>query len=340
MGVGEIGMTQGMYQVAWRPYRRLFQQPLVTQHGTWRERRGLWIRLMRDGRVGWGEIAPLPGFGSETLEEAIAFCRHLPPRCSETELRHIPDDLPACQFGLGMALEQWLLPVPLYPPQWDCCQLLPTGERSLSITGQSGRTYKWKIGVADVGQELAWFEQWVEGWPEGARLRLDANGGLDEAAAQRWLSLCDRLNAQREVPLVEFLEQPLPADQVAVMQRLGDRYATPIALDESVGTLAQLAACHAQGWRGIVVLKPAIAGSPHHIRQACQGLGLAVVWSSVFETALTQQFIAHRIVPTMEGDRAVGFGVNHWLQGGVFAQFDGEALWSHLPAPPLSLPTA
>jgi len=36
-------------------------------------REGVLMRLEREnGRVGWGEVAPLPGFSNETLEEAIA----------------------------------------------------------------------------------------------------------------------------------------------------------------------------------------------------------------------------------------------------------------------------
>ena len=35
-------------------------------------REGAFIRLeTKNGRVGWGEVAPLPGFSKETLEEAI-----------------------------------------------------------------------------------------------------------------------------------------------------------------------------------------------------------------------------------------------------------------------------
>ena len=35
-------------------------------------REGVLIRLeSENGRVGWGEVAPLPGFSQETLEEAI-----------------------------------------------------------------------------------------------------------------------------------------------------------------------------------------------------------------------------------------------------------------------------
>ncbi len=62
-------------QFEYRHYDRPFRQPLRTHHGTWERRKGIIVRLQIDpGVVGWGEIAPLPDFGTETLDEAIAFC--------------------------------------------------------------------------------------------------------------------------------------------------------------------------------------------------------------------------------------------------------------------------
>ncbi|MEO0948813.1 MAG: o-succinylbenzoate synthase, partial [Cyanobacteria bacterium J06641_5] len=58
-----------------RPYCRAFRQPLRTHHGIWEKRQGAIVRLETDtGRVGWGEIAPLPSFGSETLAAALQLC--------------------------------------------------------------------------------------------------------------------------------------------------------------------------------------------------------------------------------------------------------------------------
>jgi hypothetical protein len=54
------------------------------------------------------------------------------------------------------------------------------------------------------------------------------------------------------------------------MLEMNTQYSTPIALDESVATLDQLEACYQRGWRGIFVIKVAIAGSPKRLRQLCQ----------------------------------------------------------------------
>jgi L-alanine-DL-glutamate epimerase-like enolase superfamily enzyme len=52
-------------------------RPLATAHGTISRREGIWVRLVDDaGHVGFGEAAPLPGFGLETLAETSTALEH------------------------------------------------------------------------------------------------------------------------------------------------------------------------------------------------------------------------------------------------------------------------
>lgn len=305
------------YLFAFRPYRRSFRSPLQTSHGTWGVREGILLRLVGpDDRVGYGEIAPLPWFGSETLEAALDFCQHCPPQIAPEHLGAIPDRLPACQFGFESAWADLESEGNPEEPPLPHCALLPTGATALhhwqSLWAQGYRTFKWKIGVAPLGEELAQFRQLVTALPTGAKLRLDANGGLDRSQAETWLEACESCP-------IEFLEQPLSIDQLDSMVELSQHYPTPLALDESVATLAQLEACHDRGWRGLFVVKPAIVGSPSRLRQFCQRHQPDLVFSSVFETAIGRR-TALQLAADLSPDRAVGFGTDHWLE----------------PAPPLS----
>ena len=58
------------YTLHLKPYHRPFQKPLETAHGVWSIRNGLLVGLQQGDAIGWGEVAPLPWFGTETLEEA------------------------------------------------------------------------------------------------------------------------------------------------------------------------------------------------------------------------------------------------------------------------------
>ena len=94
-----------MMQLAFRPYCRPFQQPLQTAHGLWPQREGLILRLANEsGQVSFGEIAPIPWFGTETLAQAHAFCQQWPTRFPAAQILKIPNTLPACQFGFAAGL--------------------------------------------------------------------------------------------------------------------------------------------------------------------------------------------------------------------------------------------
>lgn len=320
------------YRFEVRPYRRAFRRSLHTHHGEWRDRTGLVLKLTNaEGVVSFGEIAPVPWFGSEGLDEALAFCLTLPPEMGPDEMSAIPPTLPACQFGIEMA---WQMQQPSRLPAGEALPLpistlLPTGAAALeswpAFWQRGSRTFKWKIGVADFTDERSLLLKLVQALPPEAQLRLDANGGLCEDTACRWLELCESLNP------IEFVEQPLPPTELDTLLALSRQFSTPLALDESVATLTQLEACIAQGWSGLVVLKPAIAGSPQRLCQICQQAGLDVVWSSVFEGAIARQFIQTRLIPSVGGrGRAIGFGIDHWFAPSVWDDLDFERLWQSL----------
>lgn len=312
MEVSEVE-TPLTYCLEVRPYQYRFRQPLNTYHGVWAVREGALVRLSdNQGREGWGEIAPLPWFGSETLEEAISWCKNYGSAVTSAEITAIPAHLPACQFALESALERCLQPLSArqLPPQ-QYSYLLPAGARALQawqpLWEAGGRTFKWKIGVEAAAVELEVFDRLVNGLPAGAKLRLDANGGLTLATAREWLAVAAQTGR------VEFIEQPLPPEEFEAMLRLGDSSEIPLALDESVATLCQLQDCHSRGWRGIFVIKAAIAGSPQRLRQFFQSHPLDAVFSSVFETAIGRQAALHLAAELGNPHRAVGFGIDNWF---------------------------
>jgi O-succinylbenzoate synthase len=302
-----------------RPYRRQFIQPLKTAHGLWSWRQGLLVQLKTSqGQVGYGEIAPIPWFGSETLAEAVAFCQALG---KEWRPEPWPNGLPATQFGLECALVDLAGEMTLAenePASADICGLLPAGEAALEIARQriarGHRTLKWKIGVHATTAEIHWLGWLIEALPRDTHLRLDANGGLRLDQAEQWLTACDRINTDGRVAAIEYLEQPLPHEQLEAMKALAAGYQTAIALDESVATLAHLEDCWASGWRGVMVVKPAIAGSPQRLQTFCQTHHPRLVFSSAFETGVGRRAalaLAHRCSPPPAP--ALGFDTQGWF---------------------------
>ncbi|MFM7470934.1 MAG: o-succinylbenzoate synthase [Nodosilinea sp.] len=271
-------------------YRRRWRQPLHTAHGVWRWRQGLLVRLENDwGRVGYGEIAPLPWFGSETLTMAQDFCTHLGPTLTVEEIEGIPDCLPATQFALASALEQiqTITPVPRVSMA-SHCHLLPSGETAMEawrpLWRKGIRTFKLKLGLERLAIEMALVQALVAALPAAGHLRLDANGGLSLTAARQWLTLCDRLQAIPDRCRIDYLEQPLPPTEAPRLWSLAQSFSTPVALDESVATYQHLEEFCRLGWPGPLIVKPAIAGFPQRLRQIWTQYLPPLIFSSVFET--------------------------------------------------------
>lgn len=328
------------YRFEFRAYRRPFRRTLKTSHGAWKYREGIILKFTDDrGCIGFGEIAPLPWFGTETQAQAVSFCMQLPQRLSEHNVFAILPTLPACKFGFEVALNNLArnlttghLTAELETDQYSA--LLPTGQAALSawptLWALGHRTFKWKIGVAPVAVELAWLHRLMAQLPLGAKLRLDANGGLDELAAHRWLDQCDRLGHR-----IEFIEQPLPPSHFDDLVKLAHRYQTPIALDESVTTLEQLKSHYFRGWRGIYVVKAAILGSPSRLKQFCADYPIDVVVSSVFETDIGRQALIDLTLEIADvlpnaPHRVMGLGTQQWLPNDGLDDPDWEALWQRL----------
>ncbi|MBG1240350.1 o-succinylbenzoate synthase [Nostoc sp. NZL] len=320
------------YQFKFRPYQRKFLRSLTTNHGKWDIREGIILRLTDEsGKLGWGEIAPISWFGSETLEQALDFCRQLPVEITDEIIFSIPDELPACQFGFESA-QEWGSEFLSMPHAQSFSALLAAGEAAVNqweTLWQKGyRTFKWKIGVYAIAHELEIFESLIQTLPAFTKLRLDANGGLTYEEANLWLRTCDNLKANAELPIeIEFIEQPLPVEQFQQMLELSTSYETAIALDESVATLGQLAACYQQGWRGIFVIKPGIVGSPSRLRKFCHQHQIDTVFSSVFETAIARLAALKLAAELSQNNRAIGFGIDHFFEQ---EETWFQSLWNNL----------
>jgi O-succinylbenzoate synthase len=166
---------------------------------------------------------------------------------------------------------------------------------------------------------------------------LDANGAWDRRSAQKWLERC----AERPV---EFVEQPAAPDDVDTLLGLADDYPVTLALDESVTGLAAAREWLGRGWRGVFVIKPALAGPLDELAAWAAQTKADIVLSSAIETALGRAAILRFVFAHELTKRALGFGVGEifgarlWdgpmvgplLDAGWCDGVDTEELWNAL----------
>ena len=290
-------------QISVKPYRRAFRQPLRTAHGEWAIREGFLVRVEQEGRVGYGEVAPLPKFGSETLAEATAFLEQL---VSQPEIA-APANLPCCAFALSAAqivtergsfysLENGAAPyqsaprfsssrVVVPPRDYSVSALLPSGSTALRLADEKSkagyRSMKWKIGVEPIAKEITTARSLLDSLPSTVRLRFDANAGLVASELEKWLEFLIPYRSR-----VDFIEQPLACGQEALMADYMAATGICIALDESLNGSDRERWLEPNAWAGALVIKAPLMGELSQLADRLTPVAERVVLSSVFETGI------------------------------------------------------
>lgn len=302
-----------------RRYRLPFRAAVRTAHGVWAEREGLLVRLEDEsGAVGFGEAAPIPWFGTETVDEAEAALKEIGGEANEEVLEAVPKALGCLKHALQQAQAEFRVrDTGNNAEHLGVAALLPAGRTALGLVepkAETGfRVFKWKVGVADAGDELAMLDDLCARLPDGSKLRLDANGAWDRRTAERWLARC----AERPV---EFVEQPCLKDDVLL--GLAEDFPTPLALDESLVGEPDIERWLGAGWRGVFVVKHALLADPTATLARLAAAKATVVFSSALETALGARAALRAALAWPGERRALGFGVWPLFQD---ARFDGPA---------------
>jgi L-Ala-D/L-Glu epimerase len=234
------------------------REPFVTAGGVVTARDLVLLRLEgSDGTVGWGEAAPFEPYDGVPLERAIAALsggggRRPPQARAAEEMARL--DLEARQEGRPLAEPaKDALPVnmtlPAGPPE-------EVAARAREGLGAGYACFKLKVGLPDDADRVAAVREAVGPWPA---LRVDANRAwsLEQAVAS--------IRAMEDHDL-EFVEQPCRS--LEDLRQVRGRVSTPIAADESVGSLravrraVELEACD------VVNVKLATAGGFTAAREA------------------------------------------------------------------------
>lgn len=313
-------------QLCWRPFELLLPQPLQTAQGVVAARRGWLLRLSTaDGRVGWGEAAPLTG-ALTPLASAIEVLGRAHDRAAlEDRLPSLP---PVLAFALGAALAELDgLPLLGWLSAPASAELLPAGEAALEVLERwlaispaiTSPTFKWKVAVEDDARERAVLEQLLLRLPKAAWLRLDANGGWDRCTALAWAK---RLEAE---PRLQWLEQPLAPDDGAGLRELTRRYpGIPIALDEALALQPALR----QSWSGWQVRRPSQDGDPRPLLEALERGVPRLMLSTGFETGIGRRWLEHLAALQARGPTPVAPGLAPgWQPTGDLGADDPQRVW-------------
>ncbi len=246
--------------------RTPLKHPYVLSFGVVRALESVIARVTSSTHEGWGESTPLPGYSCDALGDVHAFCKALSPSLVDSpidEALHICESVDPSQRALStplvIALEdlsgrmgEHAKLAPLYAP--GRAERVPlVGIVSTTDPGVANeqahhqfragfRSIKIKIALPDVDptRDAAVCRAVREQCGQNVALRVDANQGYSYSQALAFLS------ETRDLGLA-LLEQPFAPDAWDLQQRLHQEQAgTPLMLDESIVTAADLDTCIAR----------------------------------------------------------------------------------------------
>jgi O-succinylbenzoate synthase len=307
----------------WR-YRTRLTEPVEIRPGTVLEtRESLLLSLhAEDGRVGWGEAAPLPGFSRETFDEvAVAAARLVryiaetrptvsPAGLTEIETGDSIFDLPSLQFALSTAAESLVghkhgdeRAVPVSRLLQGATSDIPT--RAADYVRRGFRALKLKVGRRSVEEDIRLLRAVAGAFDGGVELRVDANRSWSWSQALRFAE------GVRDV-CVAYVEEPL--QDVDRLAELADTWDLPIALDESVHDIMSASTWSIPAYAEAIIVKPTLVG--HRMRalvEAARGQGVRTILSACYETGLGTAAVVRAAMQTGSPVPAVGVGTIAWL---------------------------
>ena len=265
------------------------------------------------GEIGWGEAPSAPTMTGDTLGGLVAAVRdHLAPlliaKDARADHRVLLQRSLVGNTGAHSAVEMALLDLvgrasskrlidlvarPLrarVAPMWLLGNATPEQDiaEAKEKQAQGFDFFKLKIGVKPIAAEIAAAHAIRKALPD-ATLCADANCGLTLAAARRYAE------RTRDADLA-FIEQPLPADDMAGLKALARGTKTPIGMDESIQSLADIEAVNRAGAKGVSLkliklggLRDAVAAG-----KLCRKLGLRInVAAKIAETSIGTAAAVH-----------------------------------------------
>lgn len=295
-------------------YRLPLARTLYLKNESYLEREGGVLCLESEsGHKGWGEIAPLPGFSKESLEEAFAQStslavrlKGLPVRASLSAVDEFVDSLdlkllPSVRVGLESAMlylaaeiEHRAVSFINTTPSSETVPLngLLTGSeddilrQSTLLVNQGYRAIKLKIGRQSLEEDIALVYRVHARLGGKATLRLDANRAWTLEQALTFGKAVEALE-------IEYVEEPLQDSDE--LPELAKHWRHPVALDESL-VEPEPETCERFGGLKAIILKPTLLGGFTRAlawSKWAEANSVMPVVSSSFETDLGLTMLGH-----------------------------------------------
>ncbi len=305
-----------------------FQVPMdagvVLRERRLKTRDGLLVRLTDGGKQGLGEISPLPGFSTETVDDALSVAQTWLQAWQTGAQTELPE-MPSVAFGLSCALAEISGELP-QAADYRAAPLCTGDPDELfamleAIPGE--KIAKVKVGLYEAVRDGMVVNLLLEAMPD-LRLRLDANRAWTPLKAQQFAKY---VNPDFR-PRIAFIEEPCKTREQS--REFARETGIAIAWDESLREPDFEFA--AEPGLSAVVIKPTLTGSLAKVRlqvEQAHALGLTAVISSSIESSLGLTQLA-RIAAWLTPQTLPGLDTLSLMQAQLVREWPGSPLpcWS------------
>ena len=323
-------------ELKYHPYELKLSAPFETSKGKITTRKGFIISLeSSSGKIGIGDVCPLPDFGSETYEEAEMRIGNLKIEL-KVEIEDFKNSLkyflidhnsyPALKHGL----EQAIINLICSEKRTSVSQLLnlklkreikvnaamgflkpkKAASRALQFVNEGFKTIKVKIGRNNFDEDLDVIASIRKAVGDEIKLRIDSNGkwSVDEAET--------KLNRLMEFSL-EYAEQPV--NSIDEFKVLKEKTSIPVAADESIRNIETAESFLESKAINFIILKPMMLGGlipTLEIIELAEKNSVIPVVTSSFESAVGR---ANAVIAasTVKSDIAHGLSVSRYFENDI-----------------------
>jgi o-succinylbenzoate synthase len=299
-------------EIQWQTYRLPYLHNFYTAHGVLNTREGVIVQVTtRDGVTGIGEIAPLPTFSGGRLSDACSLLPEMDGHLYHRTLFEALEILSAEKVstknastlcGLEIAIFDALgktkdcsVSTLLAPSTFTPRDVVPVNavigakatmaaaETALNAKKNGFQCVKLKVGLGlSINEEVERIATVRDAIGPTMHLRLDANEAWQLEEATAILSQCTPYD-------IQYIEQPLNAQDLVGMHSLRQEIPIPIAIDEAVHDLESVYRVLDHEVADILIIKPQLAGGLRIAQQmirASSERGVGCVITSTIEAGI------------------------------------------------------
>ncbi len=313
-------VIHSMRSVTLYSYSLPMEAGIILRNQRLKTRDGLVVCLKEDDKQGWGEIAPLPEFSQETLEQATQSALAWLKTWAAGQEIELPQ-MPSVAFGLSCALAELdgSLPDAVDYQKAPLCTGDPDELLDVLNSMPGKKVTKIKVGLYEAIRDGIIVNMFLEAIPD-LHVRLDANRSWKLEKAMKFVSYIKPELKNR----IDFIEEPCRTPDES--REYAKQSGLALAWDETTRE-AGFAVKAEENLRAII-LKPTLLGSLSYCKtlaEQAKAAGLDVVISSSVESSLALTQLS-RLATWLTPEEPAGLDTLELMQAQLLRPWPGSEL--------------